>query len=108
MDILENKNNILIIKEKKQVFQDNLASDFTIILKLYSYNTLVCYYDIENNNLILVKDIWRYSQTTNKHFKHFLDNYTNIIYKNRQDFIKAIEKAKKENDFKNTNKIIVL
>lgn len=108
MEILENKNNILIIKENKQVFQNNLASDFTVILKLYSYTTLVCYYEIGNNNLTLIGDTWRYSQTTNKHLKYFLDNYTNIIYKNRQDFIKAIEKAKKENDFKNTNKIIVL
>lgn len=99
MNILENKNNVLIIEQKQQAFFENKANEIINILKFYSYNTYIASYEKENKKLILNGDFWKYSQTTTKQFKHFINNYTTFTYTTKKDFEKII---------KNNNDIIIL
>ena len=99
MEILENKNNVLIIKEKKLAFFENQASEMITIFKFYSYNTYIASYEKENKKIILNGEYWKYSQTTIKQFKNFINEYTHILYTTKKDFEKTIL---------NNNDIIIL
>ena len=99
MEILNNKNNVLIIKEKKLAFFENKPSEMISILKFYSYNTYIASYEKENKKLILNDNFWKYSQTTIKQFKNFVNEYTHLLYTTKKEFEKMI---------KNNNDIVIL
>ncbi len=87
MEILENEKNLTIIR------------DFNNFLFLFSYNCQVATYNEETKSLLIDKNWWNYSQTTLKHFKHFINTYTAYTYETKQQFQKLIEE-KQKNDFK--------
>lgn len=86
MEILENKNNMSIIR-------DNVEN-----LVFFSYTSEVATYDKYNNKLYLT-DLWNYSQTTLKQLKYFINNYTSFKYENKKIF---------ENEINKNNNIILI
>ena len=78
MEILKNKNNILIIKN------DNKVS-------LASYETLIAIFNETTKTLKLDATYWDYSKTTLKHLKEFINNYTCFNYETKKDFEKEIK-----------------
>lgn len=99
MEILENKNNVLIVKDTKIAFFENQANEKITIIKFYSYNTFIASYEVELNKLILNDNMWSFSQTTTKQFKQFINYYTSFNYTTKKDFEKII---------KNNNDIVIL
>ena len=80
MDILENKNNILIFDDGRY-------------LCLVSYNSKIARYDKKTCYLNLNKNKWDYSQTTLKHLKHFINDYVEQgYYTTKKDFEAKIKK----------------
>lgn len=88
-EILKNEKNYIIIKEN--------YSNFTSLIKMYSYKSLIAVYD-KDNKILNITNLWDYSQTTIKQFKDFINNYTCFEYKTKKEFEKII----------NTNKIYYL
>lgn len=85
MEILENEKNMTIIKENNDIF-------------LFSYNSKIAIYN-ENSKSLAIGKNWDYSQTTLKHFKHFINTYTAYNYETKQQFQKLIEE-KQNSDLK--------
>ena len=88
-EILKSEKNYIIIKEN--------YSNFTSLVKFYSYKSLVAIYD-KNAKILNITNLWDYSQTTLKQFKNFINNYTCFEYKTKKEFEKII----------NTNEIYYL
>lgn len=84
---LENKKNTCILN------YDNLY-------QLINYNSTIAKYDQTtkklylNNSLLNNKIIWKYSQSTLKELKNFINNYTYFNYVNFQDFQKVVAENK--------------
>lgn len=91
MKILENQKNMTIIKETS----DTNAVKYT----LFSYNALIATY-YSNDHYLELTSKWNYSQTTLKHFKYFINEFTCFIYDTKKEFEKVIEK--------NNDKIMIL
>ena len=85
MKIIENKNNMIIMR-------DNVEN-----LVFFSYQSHIATYDKYNSKLYIT-NLWDYSQTTIKQFKNFINNYTTFNYETKQQFQKEIE---------NNNNIII-
>lgn len=81
MEILENEKNLTIIRENGFYY-------------LFSYSSKIAIYNAETKALTIGKK-WDYSQTTLKHFKHFIDNFTAYNYETKQRFQKLIEDKQK-------------
>ena len=81
MRILDNKNNMLILK-------DNLKN-----LIFFSYKSHIATFDKCNNKLYLT-DLWNYSQTTLKQLKEFVNYYTSFTYTTEKEFEKEIKNNK--------------
>lgn len=88
MEIIENKNNILIAKNNNYI-------------TFFSYNLKIATFDTTYKILTLYGENWNYSQTTTKQFKYFVNNYTSFIYTVKKDFEKMINN-------RNNNDIIIL
>lgn len=92
MEILENKNNIIIIK--------NLENSKKFILDLWSYKTHIAsyikYIDQKSCVLKLNQKKWDYSQTTLKHLKHFINDFIEADYYTTK---KEFEQKIKQNGF---------
>ncbi len=73
MQILDNKNNMLIL--------DN--GDF---IDFISYTTHIARYHKPKQILALNENYWDYSQTTLKQLKSFINLYTNFKYITKKDF----------------------
>lgn len=73
MEVLENKNNLLISKVDDIIY-------FT------SYKTTVCKYNTITKQLKINAMYWCYSQTTLKQLKYFINNYTIFEYQNKKQF----------------------
>lgn len=73
MEVLENKNNLLISKVDDMIY-------FT------SYKTTICKYNTITKQLKINAMYWCYSQTTLKQLKHFINNYTIFEYQNKKQF----------------------
>lgn len=82
MQVLENKNNLLIM-------QNNVGN-----YEFFSYNSKIAVIDNKNNKLYLT-DLWDYSQTTLKQLKYFINKYSKkIIYTTKKEFEKELETNK--------------
>lgn len=81
MEILENEKNMTIIENEG-------------FLYMFSYNSKIAIYCRETESLVIGKK-WNYSQTTIKHLKAFINNYTGYKYENKQQFEKEMEKVGK-------------
>lgn len=90
MDILKNEKNETIIKDKR---------DENTFYYLFSYNCEIAIYCERSESLAISKEWWNYSQSTLKHFKNFVNNYTAYTYETKQQFQKLIEE-KQKTDFK--------
>lgn len=86
MEIIENEKNMTIIRDKKTFY-------------LFSYNCKIAIYNTDTESLAIHRNYWNYSQTTTKHFKHFVNNYTAYTYETKQQFQKLVEE-KQKSDFK--------
>jgi len=82
LKILENKNNMLILDNDKNI-------DFI------SYKTHIARYCKDKNILILDSYNWNISQTTIKQLKEFINYYTSFNYTTKKEFELEIEKNKK-------------
>lgn len=82
MEILENEKNMTIIRENNFYF-------------LFSYNCKIAIYNEKSQSLAISRQYWNYSQTTLKHFKHFMNTYTAYTYETKQQFQKLIEDNQK-------------
>lgn len=82
-EILKNDKNFLVIKEN--------YSNFTSLVKFYSYKSLIAVYD-KNSKILNITNLWDYSQTTLKQFKNFINNFTCFDYKTKKEFAKIIQK----------------
>lgn len=82
MRILENKNNLTVLEDKEKSF-------------LISYTTTIASYDYTTRELKLNVNYWDYSQSTLKHLKHFINNYTCYNYDSKKDFEISIENCSK-------------
>lgn len=78
MEVLENKNNLLISKI------DN-------IIYFTSYKTTICKYNTITKKININAMFWDYSQTTLKQLKHFINNYTDFNYENKKQFEREIQ-----------------
>ncbi len=77
MEILENEKNLTILDDGAFYY-------------LFSYNSKIAIY-CENSKSLAIGKNWDYSQSTLKHLKHFINNYTAYTYENKQQFKKFIE-----------------
>lgn len=73
----------------------NIANNQMIIeedtyLTFYSYNTCIAKFNKKDNKLYLNSEMWDYSKTTRRYFKLFIEEYTNLAYKNKKEFLKLI------------------
>ena len=84
MEILENKNNVLIAKNNNYI-------------TFFSYNLKIATFDTTHKILTLYGENWNYSQTTTKQFKNFVNVYTTFLYTTKKDFEKLI-KTRFDND----------
>lgn len=84
MKMHENKNNMAILENEDERY-------------LISYDTTICKFDCTTKKLYLNTFKWDYSQTTLKHLKHFINQYTDYEYINKQQFEKE---ALKNNDIR--------
>lgn len=66
MNILKNEKNILIYEDGE-------------VIGLYSYKSKIAEYNKKNIKLYIYKD-WDRSQSTLKHLKEFINNFTNYYY----------------------------
>lgn len=82
-EILKNDKNYIIIKEN--------YSNFTSLIKMYSYKSLIAIYD-KDSKILNITNLWDYSQVTLKQFKDFINNYTCFEYKTKKNFEKIIDK----------------
>lgn len=71
------KNQFILRQDRRIIFQ--------------SYDSTICTWDKDTEKLILNGDIWDYSNTTRKFFKQFLEEFTNIKYISKSDFLKLLE-----------------
>ena len=85
MKIENLKNDKGIIVKNQFVIKDN---DHVVF---QSYDSKIADYDEQEKTLKLFGDLWRFSKTTQKHFKSFINQYTCFGYDNQNDFIKLIE-----------------
>lgn len=60
-------------------------------LHFYSYDSYICTYNINSNYLTLKNNMWNYSYTTRKYFKQFVNEYTKLSYKSKDEFIKMMD-----------------
>lgn len=81
MEILENKNNLVIMEDEAE------------LLQFFSYNKHIATYDKFNKKLYL-GFLWNYSQTTLKQLKNFINNYTCFYYDNKKQFELEIKNNK--------------
>lgn len=77
MEILENEKNMTIIENDGSLY-------------LFSYNSKIAIYR-KNCEWLDIGKLWNYSQTTLKHFKHFINTHTNYTYESKQAFQKQIK-----------------
>lgn len=90
MEMLENKNNIVIISNYDYITEKN-------IIDLWSYNSHIASfinYNKKNNCMLkLNREKWDYSQTTLKHLKHFINDYIEKdYYTTKKEFDEKIKK----------------
>lgn len=80
--------------EKISVYQLDHLNQFVVyaggVVAFISYHTLIC--ELHGDKLILNEDYWDYSNTTRKHFKKFINEYTRFNYENRMQWIKEIRR----------------
>lgn len=77
---LYNKNQFIIDHKRKKYFQ--------------SYDSLICIFDEYNKkgkHLILIDNMWDYSNTTRKHFKLFINEYTYFRYQDKKSWLRFLE-----------------
>ena len=86
MEIIENEKNLTIIRDKEVLF-------------LFSYNCQIAIYNKQTQSLAINQEWWDYSQTTLKHVKHFINQYTAYTYETKQQF-KALIEDKQKSDLK--------
>lgn len=77
-----NKNQFIINNKSKIYFQ--------------SYETMICYYDTNNNRLYLNLKFWDWSNTTRKHFELFINENTPFTYENKKQWEKTIKEHLKK------------
>lgn len=82
MQIIENEKNLTIIRDKETLF-------------LFSYNCQIAIYNKQSQSLAINQEWWDYSQTTLKHVKHFINQYTAYTYEDKKQFQKLIEDKSK-------------
>ena len=58
-----------------------------------SYKNRICEY--RNGKLYLNGDMWDYSNTTRKHFKQFINEYTPFTYEDKEQWIEFIKNSDK-------------
>lgn len=78
MKVYKNKNNMVVIGDNNEKI-------------LFSYETEICKYNEEKQVLTLNGEWWNFSKNTAKHFKEFLNTYTNKIYETKKQFEKEIK-----------------
>lgn len=89
MEILENEKNLTIIENEGQIV-------------LFSYNSKIAtFYKGTKSQWLGLTDKWDYSQTTLKHLKHFINNYTCYNYESKKDFLNLMDQL--QNNFKNNH-----
>lgn len=59
-----------------------------------SYQTKICTYDKDSKTLKLYGQWWDYSNTTRKHFKTFINDFTCFGYDDKSQFVKLINEMK--------------
>lgn len=60
-------------------------------IKLKSYDTIILQYNKQTKTIkFLCRDLWAFSQTTNRHINEFLKQFTNISPLTKKDIIKMI------------------
>ena len=60
-------------------------------IKLISYDTIILQYNKQTKTIkFLCRDLWAFSQTTNRHINEFLKQFTNISPLTKKDIIKMI------------------
>ena len=60
-------------------------------IKLKSYDTIILQYNKQTKIIkFLCRDLWAFSQTTNRHINEFLKQFTNISPLTKKDIIKMI------------------
>lgn len=60
-------------------------------IKLKSYDTIILKYNKQTKTIkFLCRDLWAFSQTTNRHINEFLKQFTNISPLTKKDIIKMI------------------
>lgn len=106
MRILENKNNLVIIKDARTE-QDCLRLYEHKTITLFSYNTKIATLHVmtelnglESYQWLELTKSWDYSRTTLKHFKNFINNYTQFRYTTKKGFEDYIPEAVKHNSIK--------
>ena len=80
--------------QKIKVYQLDHINQFVVyaggLVAFISYQSLIC--ELNGNDLILNSDMWDYSNTTRKHFKKFINEYTRFEYVDRMQWIKEIRR----------------
>lgn len=82
MQILENKNNMFILKN----------GDF---IDFISYTKHIARYDKKFDLLGIDRNNWDISQTTLKQLKEFVNCYTSFNYTTKKEFAEELQKNKK-------------
>lgn len=90
MEILENEKNLTIIKNETYGNK---------VYYLFSYNCEIAFFNETAQRLAISQEFWDYSQTTLKHLKHFINNYTAFKYETKQQFKALIEEKSKNDSF---------
>ena len=88
---IENIKNEKGIPVKNQFV---ISNEDTIIFQ--SYESKIAKYNKNYKTLKLYGDLWRFSKTTQKHFKSFVNGYTCFGYDNQNDFKKLVEVEMKD------------
>ena len=80
---LENKNQFVIR-------YNNQNNPCLNVVCFQSYATLICMYAQNEHKIYINWSMFDYSQTTLKHLKIFINEYTPYTYENKQQFVKLI------------------
>ena len=78
---LGNKNQFVI--EYKKPNND-------CVVCFQSYSTLICIYNSETKQMVVNWRYWDYSKTTLKHFKIFVNTFTQYEFINKLQFIREL------------------
>lgn len=80
------KNNVMHVLANNQVVIEEEESN-----TFYSYNSCIASYNVMTSVLTLNENLWDYSNTTRKYFKEFINNFTELSFESKKQFLKEID-----------------